>query len=106
MARLRWASHGKRPNRAGSPRSESRLEFRHSCESRLCWPEAASVEQPCWRAAVQTTISARHGHLSPVTQAKITEKVEVVRKFFDRLTAISVTVDLEHAERPNLELRA
>jgi putative sigma-54 modulation protein len=54
---------------------------------------------------VQTTISARHGHLSPATQEKITEKVEVVRKFFDRVTAISVTVDVEHRERPQVELR-
>jgi len=56
-------------------------------------------------AAVQITISARHGHLSPASQEKITEKVEVVRKFFDRITAIHVTVDLEHRERPALELR-
>jgi putative sigma-54 modulation protein len=54
---------------------------------------------------VQTTISARHGHLSPASQEKITEKVEVVRKFFDRITAIGVTVDLEHRERPSVELR-
>jgi putative sigma-54 modulation protein len=57
-------------------------------------------------AAVQTTISARHGHLSQASQDKIKEKVEVVRKFFDRLTAISVTVDLEHKERASLEIRA
>jgi putative sigma-54 modulation protein len=56
-------------------------------------------------ATVQTTISARHGHLSPATQERITEKVEVVRKFFDRVTAILVTVDLEHRERAILELR-
>jgi putative sigma-54 modulation protein len=56
-------------------------------------------------SSVQTTISARHGHLSPATQEKITEKVEVVRKFFDRVTAISVTVDVEHRERPQVELR-
>lgn len=54
---------------------------------------------------MQTTISARHGHLSPASQEKITEKVEVVRKFFDRITAIGVTVDLEHRERPSVELR-
>lgn len=54
---------------------------------------------------MQTTISARHGHLSPATQEKITDKVEAVRKFFDRVTAISVTVDLEHRERAILELR-
>ena len=56
--------------------------------------------------AVQTTISARHGHLSQASQDKIKEKVEVVRKFFDRLTAIAVTVDLEHQERAILEIRA
>jgi putative sigma-54 modulation protein len=54
---------------------------------------------------VQITISARHGHLSPATQEKITEKVELVRKFFDRMTAIGVTVDLEHRDRPSVELR-
>ena len=54
---------------------------------------------------MQITISARHGHLSPGTQEKIQEKVEVVRRFFDRMTAIGVTVDLEHRERPSVELR-
>jgi putative sigma-54 modulation protein len=54
---------------------------------------------------VQITISARHGHLSPGTQEKITEKVEPVRKFFDRMTAINVTVDLEHRDRPSVEMR-
>jgi putative sigma-54 modulation protein len=53
---------------------------------------------------VQITISARHGHLSPGTQEKITEKVETVRKFLDRITAIQVTVDLEHRESPSVEL--
>ena len=53
---------------------------------------------------VQINISARHGHLSPATQAKITEKVEPVRKFFDRITAIHVTVDLEHRDSPTVEL--
>jgi putative sigma-54 modulation protein len=54
---------------------------------------------------VQTTISARHGHLAPPTQERITEKVEGVRRFFDRVTAINVTVDLEHRDRPSVELR-
>ena len=54
---------------------------------------------------MQTTIAIRHGHLSAATQEKITEKVEPIRKFFDRVTAISVTVDLEHRERALLELR-
>jgi putative sigma-54 modulation protein len=54
---------------------------------------------------VQITISARHGHLATATQERITEKVEAVRKFFDRITAIGVTVDLEHRDRPSVELR-
>src|SRR4030095_182540 len=47
---------------------------------------------------------ARHGHLSPGTQEKIHEKVEGIRRFFDRMTAIQVTVNLEHREAPTLEL--
>lgn len=53
---------------------------------------------------MQINISARHGHLSPGTQEKIHEKVEGIRRFFDRLTAIQVTVDLEHRETPTLEM--
>ena len=54
---------------------------------------------------MQTTITARHGHLSAATQERITEKVEAVRKFFDRITAIGVTVDLEHRDQPSVELQ-
>lgn len=53
---------------------------------------------------MQINISARHGHLSPGTQERIHEKVEGIRRFFDRMTAILVTVDLEHRESPSLEL--
>jgi putative sigma-54 modulation protein len=56
-------------------------------------------------APVQINISARHGHLSPGTQEKITEKVEGLRRFFDRVTALNVTVDLEHRESPLVEVR-
>jgi hypothetical protein len=54
---------------------------------------------------VQVNISARHGELSATTQEKISEKVRKLPKFFDRLTAIHVTVDLAHKEKPNVELR-
>ena len=37
---------------------------------------------------MQTNISARHGHLSSSTQERITEKVEKLNRYFDRLTAI------------------
>jgi putative sigma-54 modulation protein len=54
---------------------------------------------------VQINISARHGHLSASTQERIQEKVEKLSRYFDRLTAILVTVDLEHRESPSLEIR-
>ena len=54
---------------------------------------------------MQTNISARHGHLSPSTQERIQEKVEKLSRYFDRLTAIQVTVDLEHRENPTVELK-
>ena len=54
---------------------------------------------------MQVNISARHGHLSPDTQSKIEEKVEKLRRLFDRVTSIEVTADLEHRESPNVELR-
>jgi len=54
---------------------------------------------------VQIKISARHGHLSDETQAKIKEKLEKLPRFYDRLTAIDVTVDLEHREAPDVDLR-
>lgn len=54
---------------------------------------------------MQIKISSRHGHLSPGTQEKITDKVEPVRKFFDRITAIQVVVDLEHPKGPSVELQ-
>jgi putative sigma-54 modulation protein len=47
---------------------------------------------------VQVTVSARHGHLADTTQGELREKAEKLLHFFDRLTAIGVTVDL-HKER-------
>lgn len=54
---------------------------------------------------MQVTISARHGHLSAATQEKIVEKVQPVRKFFDRITSILVTADLEHTDNISVELK-
>lgn len=54
---------------------------------------------------MQLSISARHGHLSTTTQEKIKEKVERVKRFFDRVSAIQVTVDLEHRESIEVEVR-
>ncbi|MFO0871262.1 MAG: ribosome-associated translation inhibitor RaiA [Pirellulales bacterium] len=54
---------------------------------------------------MQINISARHGHLSAATQDKVTEKVEKLQKYHERVTAIHVTVDLEHREAPSVEVR-
>ena len=54
---------------------------------------------------MQIEISARHGDLSPQTQERITEKIQKLRRLFDRMTAIYVTADLEHREEPSVELR-
>jgi putative sigma-54 modulation protein len=46
--------------------------------------------------AVQIKISARHGHhLSDATQQFIRDKAEKLLRYFDRLTSIEVTVDVE-----------
>ena len=50
-------------------------------------------------------ISTRHGHLSDATRAKISAKVEKLARLFERLTAIDVTVDLEHADVPKVDLQ-
>ncbi len=54
---------------------------------------------------MQINISARHGHLGTGTQERITEKVEKLSRYFDRLTAALVTVDLERRETPVVEIR-
>ncbi|MGA2063629.1 MAG: ribosome-associated translation inhibitor RaiA [Thermoguttaceae bacterium] len=54
---------------------------------------------------MQISISTRHGHLSDETQAKIKEKLEKLTRFSDRLSAIEATVDLEHRDAPDVDLR-
>jgi putative sigma-54 modulation protein len=44
---------------------------------------------------VQIKISARHGHLSDDNQKFIHEKAEKLLHYFERLTMIEVTVDLQ-----------
>lgn len=54
---------------------------------------------------MQISISTRHGHLNDETRSKITAKVEKLSRLFERLTAIEITVDLEHPETPGVDLR-
>jgi putative sigma-54 modulation protein len=55
---------------------------------------------------VQIRISTRHGNVSDETREKIRAKVEKLPRIFDRLTAIEVTVDLEHRDAPEVDLKA
>lgn len=44
---------------------------------------------------MQVKISARHGHLSDSAQATIREKAQKLLHYFERLTIIEVTADLQ-----------
>jgi putative sigma-54 modulation protein len=55
---------------------------------------------------LQINVSARHGHLSPAAQSRISAKVSRLKRYFDRLTALNVTVDLENPELPAVEIVA
>jgi putative sigma-54 modulation protein len=54
---------------------------------------------------VQITISARHGNMGAETQDRIREKADRLRRLYERVTAVIVTVDLEHRESPTVEVR-
>jgi len=53
---------------------------------------------------VQNSIAVRHGELSAATQEKINEKTAKLTRYFDRVTGIRVTVDMEHRETPTVEI--
>jgi putative sigma-54 modulation protein len=55
---------------------------------------------------VQIKVSARHGHLSPASQSKVVAKVSRLNRYFDRLTALNVTVDLQNSSQPSVEIVA
>ncbi|MCC7085785.1 MAG: ribosome-associated translation inhibitor RaiA [Pirellulales bacterium] len=54
---------------------------------------------------MQINITSRHGHLSAATRSKIAAKVARLERYFERVTAIEVTVDLEHETTPVVDLR-
>lgn len=53
---------------------------------------------------MQINVSARHGHLKSEDQKIIVEKVERVRRLYDRINAIEVTVDLDNQDKPTVEI--
>lgn len=54
---------------------------------------------------MEIKISARHGSLSQTTQDKISAKVEKLTRLFERLKSIEVTVNLENAEVPVVDVQ-
>ena len=54
---------------------------------------------------MQVCVSARHGNLQPGDQTLIEEKVAKLRRLYDRVNAIEVTVDLEHIDKPSVEIQ-
>ena len=53
---------------------------------------------------MQVNVSSRHGHIKSEDQAIIVEKVEKIRRLFDRINSIAVVVDLGHVEKPSVEI--
>lgn len=53
---------------------------------------------------MQVNVSARHGSLGGHDQEVIREKTQKVRRIFDRVNAIDVTVDFQHQEQPHIEI--
>ena len=53
---------------------------------------------------MQVSITARHGHLSEASQEKIRAKAEKLVRFFDRIMAIEVVIDLEDDAHPSVEV--
>ncbi len=54
---------------------------------------------------MQVNISVRHGSLQPGDQELIVEKAEKLRRLYDRINAIEVTVDLQQLDHPSVEIR-
>ncbi|OUT60114.1 ribosome hibernation promoting factor HPF [Stieleria bergensis] len=54
---------------------------------------------------MQVSVSARHGNLQPGDQELIEEKAVKLRRLYDRISSIEVTIDLEHLDKPGVEIQ-
>jgi putative sigma-54 modulation protein len=54
---------------------------------------------------VQMNISVRHGHVSEATQDLVREKLDKLTRLYDRITAIELTVNMEHRDTPMVDLK-
>lgn len=53
---------------------------------------------------MQVNVSTRHGDLSDAAKQKIIDKVEKLGKFVERVSRIDVTVELEKADLPAVDI--
>ena len=53
---------------------------------------------------MRISVSTRHGHLAPETQQKISQKLEKLTRFHDRISAADVTIDLKQPGEPSVEV--
>ena len=53
---------------------------------------------------VQINVIARHGNLAGGTQSKITQKLQKLSRFNDRISAVNATIDLADAREPVVEV--
>ena len=64
--------------------------------------ELDRLEGETW---VQINISMRHGHLSQETRGKVSEKVAKLSRFYERLSAVDITVDVEQQNSASVEMQ-
>ena len=53
---------------------------------------------------MQINVSTRHGSISEATETKVIAKVEKLDRHFERLTQISVVIDLKKADEPLVDI--
>ena len=53
---------------------------------------------------MQVNISTRHGNLAAETQKRIEDKLRKLSRLSDRISSLDVTVDLDKADSPDVEL--
>lgn len=53
---------------------------------------------------MQVSISVRHGQLAESTQNTLKSKAEKLSRFFDRIMAIELVVDLQNEQAPSVEV--
>jgi len=54
---------------------------------------------------VEIEISVRHGQISDAAREKIATKLDKLPRLYDRVSAVELTIDLEHRDAPEADLR-